>query len=68
MSLTLRTRCLQGNSPTGSSNGRGDQSRARDDGRLAPSFGDVEDDLQRSADDEIRLREAGVICRWVTWC
>jgi hypothetical protein len=28
----------------------------RDAGRLAPTFSDVEDELQRSAGDEIRLR------------
>jgi hypothetical protein len=31
----------------------------RDGGRLAPTFSDVEDELQRSADDEIRLRGGG---------
>jgi hypothetical protein len=59
MSLTLRTRHIQGNSPRGSSNGGGNRSRARDAGQLAPTFDDVEDELQRSADDEIRLRRGG---------
>jgi hypothetical protein len=49
----------------GSSSGGGDQSRACDCGQLAPTFGDVGDELQRSADDEIRLRGGGVTCRRV---
>jgi hypothetical protein len=52
----------------GSSNDGGDQSRARDVGRLAPTFGDVKDELQRSADDEIRLRGGGATRRRATWC
>jgi hypothetical protein len=52
----------------GSSNSGGDQSRARDVGRLAPTFGDVKDELQRSADDEIRLRGGDATRRRVTWC
>jgi hypothetical protein len=36
-------------------NGGGDRSRVRDAGQLAPTFGDVEDELQRSASDEIRV-------------
>jgi hypothetical protein len=39
-------------------NGRGDRSRACAAGWLAPTFGDVEDELQWSADNEIRLRGA----------
>jgi hypothetical protein len=60
--------CIQGNSPRRSSNGGGDRSRAHDAGRLAPTFGDVEDELERSSDDEIRLRGGGAICRRVMWC
>jgi hypothetical protein len=56
--LTLRARCIKGNIPRGSSNGGGDRSRVRDSGRLAPTFSDVENELQRSAGDEIRLRGA----------
>jgi hypothetical protein len=56
--LTLWTRRIQGNSPRGSSNGGGDPSRARNTGRLAPTFGDIKDELQRLADDEIRLHGA----------
>jgi hypothetical protein len=52
----------------GSLNGGGDQSRARDVSRLAPTFGDVKDELQRSADDEIRLRRGGATRRRTTWC
>jgi hypothetical protein len=44
-----------------SSNGGGDQSRARDGGRLTPTFSDVDDELQRSAGDEIRLRGGGAM-------
>jgi hypothetical protein len=43
-------------------------SRAHDGGRLAPTFDDVEDELQRSVDDEIRVHEGGAMCRRVTWC
>jgi hypothetical protein len=56
------------NAPRGSLNGGGDQSRACDAGRLAPTFSDVEDELQRSATNEIRLRRGGVTRRRVTWC
>jgi hypothetical protein len=56
--LTLRTQRSEGNSPRGSSKGGGDRSRAHDGGRLAPTFGVVDDELQRSANDEIRLRGA----------
>jgi hypothetical protein len=66
--LTLWTRRIQGNSPRGSSNGGGNQSRARDAGRIAPTFGDVEDELQWPAGDEIRLRGGGVTRRRATWC
>jgi hypothetical protein len=41
---------------------------ARDAGRLAPTFGDIEDELQRSAGDLIRLRGGGATRRRVTWC
>jgi hypothetical protein len=61
-------RCIQRNSPRGSSNGEGDQSWARDGGQLAPTFGDVKDELQQSAGDEIRLREGGATRRRVMWC
>jgi hypothetical protein len=40
----------------------------RDDGRLAPTFGDVDDELQWLADDEIRLRGGGATRRRATWC
>jgi hypothetical protein len=49
-------RRIEGNSPRGSSSGGGDRSRARDGGQLAQTFGDIDDELQRSASDEIRLR------------
>jgi hypothetical protein len=60
--------CIQGNSPGGSSNDGGDRSRARDADRLATTFGDVEGELQRSADDEIRLHGGGVTRRRAMWC
>jgi hypothetical protein len=41
--LTLQTWRIKGNSPRGSSNGGGDRSRARDGGRLAPTFGNIND-------------------------
>jgi hypothetical protein len=56
--LTLRAQCIKGNIPRGSSNGGGDRSRVRDSGRHAPTFSDVDNELQRSAGDEIRLRGA----------
>jgi hypothetical protein len=40
----------------------------RDADRLAPTFGDIEDELQRSAVDEIRLHRGGATRRRVTWC
>jgi hypothetical protein len=40
----------------------------RDAGRLAPTFGDVEGELERSAVDEIRLRGGDATHRRVTWC
>jgi hypothetical protein len=49
------------------SSGR-DWSRARDDGRLAPTFGDVDDELQWLAGDEIRLRGGGATRRRATGC
>jgi hypothetical protein len=61
-------RCIQGSSPRGSSNGGGDRSRARDTSWLAPTFSDIEDELQRSIDDEIRLRRDGATLRRVTLC
>jgi hypothetical protein len=51
--LTLRMQRIQGNSPRGSSNGGGDQSRARDGGQLAATFDEVDDEFQRSVGDEI---------------
>jgi hypothetical protein len=66
--LTLRTWRIKRNSPRGSSNGGVDQSTARDGGQLAPIFGDVDDELQRSVGDEIRLRGGGVTHRRATWC
>jgi hypothetical protein len=53
--LTLWTRHMEGNSPRGSSSSGGDLSRAHDGDRLAPSFRDVDDEVQRSAGNEIRL-------------
>jgi hypothetical protein len=41
----------------------GNRSGACDDSQLAPSFGDIDDELQRSIGDEIRLRGGGT-----TWC
>jgi hypothetical protein len=61
-------RCIHGSSPRGSSNGGGDRSRARDTSRLAPTFSDIEDELQRSIDDEIRLRRDSATLRRVTLC
>jgi hypothetical protein len=61
-------RRIKGNSPRGSSNGGGDRSRARDDGQLAPTFDDVDDELQRSFGDEIRLCGGSVTRRRATWC
>jgi hypothetical protein len=66
--LTLQTRHIKGNSPRGSSNCGGDRSRACNGGRLAPTFRDVDDELQRSADNEIRLRGGGATRRRVMWC
>jgi hypothetical protein len=61
---------MEGNSPRGSSSGGGDRSRAHDGGRLAPTFGDVKNELQWSAGDEIRLWWGDVtrrraMCRWL---
>jgi hypothetical protein len=61
-------RRIEGNSPRGSSSDGGDQSRAHDGGQLALAFGDVNDELQWSADDDIRLRGGGTTCRRATWC
>jgi hypothetical protein len=47
---------------------RGDQSRGHDGSRLAPSFGDVDDVLQRLANDKIRLHGDGATRRRATWC
>jgi hypothetical protein len=47
-------------------NGGGDRSRVHDTGRLAPTFDDIEDELQRSAGDEIRLCGGGVTLRRAT--
>jgi hypothetical protein len=66
--VTLRTWRIQGKSPRGSSNGEGDRSRARDAGLLAPTFDDVEDELQWSTDVEIRLRGGGTTHRRAMWC
>jgi hypothetical protein len=59
---------IKGNSPRGSLKGWGDRSRARDGGQLAPTFGDVDDELQRSIGDEIRLRGGGATHRRATKC
>jgi hypothetical protein len=61
-------RRIQGNSPRVSSNGGGDRSRVRNAGWLAPIIGDVEDELQWSTGDEIRLHRGGATHRRVTWC
>jgi hypothetical protein len=66
--LTLRIWRIEGNSPSGSSSGGGDRSRARDGGRLPPTFSDVDNELELLADDEIRLRRGGATCRRATWC
>jgi hypothetical protein len=66
--LTLRTRHIEGNSPRRSSSDWGDRSRVRDDGRLARTFGDVDDELQWLANDEIRLRGGGTTRRRAAWC
>jgi hypothetical protein len=66
--LTLWTQRIKGNSPRGSSNGGGNRSRVRDGGWLAPTISDVDNELQRSADNEIRLRGGGTTCRRATWC
>jgi hypothetical protein len=58
----------QGELTWGSSNGGGDRSGARDGGQLAPTFGDVDDELQRLAGNEIRLRGGGATHRRVKWC
>jgi hypothetical protein len=59
---------IKGNSPRGSSNGGGDWSRASDGSRLAPSFGDIDDELQQSTGDDIRLCGGSATCRRATWC
>jgi hypothetical protein len=61
-------RHIKGNLPRGYSNGGGDRSRARDGGRHAPTFSDVDDELQQSAGDEIRLRGGNVTRRGATCC
>jgi hypothetical protein len=58
---------IQGNSPRGSSNGGGDQSRVRDGSQLASTSGDVDDELQRSLGVEIRLHRGGARRRRATW-
>jgi hypothetical protein len=41
----------------------------RDGDRLAPTFSDIDDELQWSADDEIRLcGGGGMTRRRATWC
>jgi hypothetical protein len=57
----------EGNSPKGSSGGGGNWSRVRDGGRLAPTFGIIDDELTRSAANEIRLRRGGAMRRRMTW-
>jgi hypothetical protein len=42
-------------------NGGGDRSRARVGGRLTRTFNDADDELQRSAGDEIRLCGGGTM-------
>jgi hypothetical protein len=65
--LTLQMKRSDGNSPRGSSSGGGDRSRAPDDTRLAPTFGVIDDKLQRSAGNKIRLHGGGVTRRRATW-
>jgi hypothetical protein len=60
--------CSEGNSPRGPSSGGGNRSRARDGGQLAPTFGVVDDELQRSIDNEIRLHGGGATRRRAMWC
>jgi hypothetical protein len=57
----------EGNSPRGSLSDRGDRSRACDGGRLVPTFGVIDDKLQRSTGNKIRLREGGATRRRVMW-
>jgi hypothetical protein len=66
--LTLRMQRIKGNSPRGSSNVEGDRSRARDGGGLAPTFGDINDELQKSAGDDIRLHGGGATRRRAMLC
>jgi hypothetical protein len=40
----------------------------RDGDRLVPTFSDVDDELQLSVGNEIRLCEGGATHRRVTWC
>jgi hypothetical protein len=47
---------------------QGHRSRARDGSQLSPTFGDVNDELQQSASDKIRLLGGGATHRRVTWC
>jgi hypothetical protein len=65
--LTLRTQRSEGYSPRGPSSGRGDQSTVRDGSWLAPTFGVIDNELQWSADNEIRLRGGSVMCRRAMW-
>jgi hypothetical protein len=44
----------EGNSPRGSLSGGEGRSRARDGGRLASTFGVIDDELQLSVGDRIR--------------
>jgi hypothetical protein len=66
--LTLQTQHSEGNSPRGSSSSGGDRNRMCNGGRVAPTFGIIDDELQRSVGDEIRLRGGSVTHRRVTWC
>jgi hypothetical protein len=65
--LSLRTRCSKGNSPKGPSSGGGGRSRARDGGHLATTFGVIDDELQRAADNEIRESGGGATRRRTMW-
>jgi hypothetical protein len=40
----------------------------RNGGGLAPTFGVVDDELQQSADNEIRYSRGGATRRRTTWC
>jgi hypothetical protein len=65
--LSLRMRRSEGNSPRGPLSGGEGQSRARDGGQVASTFGVVDDELQLSADNEIRQSGGGATRRRMMW-